>query len=186
MFIVIDLIVIGIILLCTFIGYKQGLVKAAIKILSFFIAIIISLALYKPVSSIIIKNTQIDDNIKNAIVQKIIPEGMEETQEVKLSDDIVTKLVGGATSTITEIAEAFSIKIIEVTVLIILFIVIKIALKFVLLLTNIITKIPLIKQANEIRGHYIWCNKRYIDRICDINSYLFNITNDKSRHLCNY
>ena len=56
MWIVFDLLVIGIIALCTFIGYKQGLVKAIIKILSFVIAIVIALILYKPVSNIIIKN----------------------------------------------------------------------------------------------------------------------------------
>ena len=43
MWIVFDLLVIGIIALCTFIGYKQGLVKAIIKILSFVIAIVIAL-----------------------------------------------------------------------------------------------------------------------------------------------
>ena len=68
MWIVFDLLVIGIIALCTFIGYKQGLVKAIIKILSFVIAIVIALILYKPVSNIIIKNTSIDDNIKNATI----------------------------------------------------------------------------------------------------------------------
>ncbi len=47
---VIDLIVIGIIALFTFLGYKQGLVKAAIKILSFLIAIVVAFILYKPIS----------------------------------------------------------------------------------------------------------------------------------------
>jgi len=51
MWIIFDLIIIAIIGLATFIGYKQGLVKAAIKILSFFIAIIVALVLYKPISN---------------------------------------------------------------------------------------------------------------------------------------
>ena len=45
MSIVLDLIVILIIALFTFIGYKQGLIKTAIKITSFFIAMIIALIL---------------------------------------------------------------------------------------------------------------------------------------------
>ena len=71
MWVIFDLLIIGIIGLCTFIGYKQGLVKAIIKILSFVIAIVIALILYKPVSNIIIKNTSIDDNIKNCEMVKL-------------------------------------------------------------------------------------------------------------------
>ena len=71
MSVVLDLIVILIIALFTFIGYKQGLIKTAIKITSFFIAIIIALVLYKPVSALIIKNTTIDDKIESTIIEKI-------------------------------------------------------------------------------------------------------------------
>ena len=100
MWIVFDLLVIGIIALCTFIGYKQGLVKAIIKILSFVIAIVIALILYKPVSNIIIKNTSIDDNIKNAIVEKILPEGTDKNQEVTIEDNITNKIKGEASNTV--------------------------------------------------------------------------------------
>ena len=81
MSIVLDLIVILIIALFTFIGYKQGLIKTAIKITSFFIAIIIALVLYKPVSALIIKNTTIDDKIESTIIEKITPEGMKPEDE---------------------------------------------------------------------------------------------------------
>ena len=54
MSIIFDIAVIAIIALCTFIGYKQGLVKSAIKILSFFIAIIVAVVLYRPISNLII------------------------------------------------------------------------------------------------------------------------------------
>ena len=152
MFILVDLIVVGIIALFTFLGYKQGLVKAAIKILSFFIAIIVALVLYKPISNVIVNNTQIDENITNTIMEKITPEGIASTDEVEMTDNLAIKLVGEATSTIEEISNAFAIKLIEVCVLLLLYIVIKIALRFILALTDIITKLPLIKQINKLGG----------------------------------
>lgn len=152
MFILVDLIVVGIIALFTFLGYKQGLVKAAIKILSFFIAIIVALVLYRPISNAIINNTQIDENITNTIMEKITPEGISSKDEVEMTDNLAIKLVGEATSTIEEISNAFAIKLIEVCVLLLLYIVIKIALRFILALTDIITKLPLIKQINKLGG----------------------------------
>lgn len=151
MSIIIDLIVIAIIALFTFLGYKQGLVKAAIKILSFFIAIIIAFVIYKPVSNIIIKNTTIDDNIRNIIIEKIKPEGVDENQEVIIDEKINNKIIQEAGNTVAEIANTFSIKLIEISTLIILFIICKIILKFVSALTNIITKLPILNQVNKLR-----------------------------------
>ena len=158
MWVIFDLLIIGIIGLCTFIGYKQGLVKAIIKILSFVIAIIIALILYKPVSNIIIKNTSIDDNIKNARVEKILPEGADKNQEVTIEDNITNKIKGEASNTVEGISEAFSIKLIETVVLLILFVVAKIILRVVCMLTDLITKLPVLKQLNKTRRHNIWIN----------------------------
>ena len=158
MWIIFDLLVIGIIALCTFIGYKQGLVKAIIKILSFVIAIIVALALYKPVSNIIIKNTSIDDNIKNAIVEKILPEGADKNQEVTIENNIADRIKGEANNTVESISEAFSIKLIETVVLLILFVVAKIILRVVCMLTDLITKLPVLKQLNKTRRYNIWIN----------------------------
>lgn len=152
MWIVFDLIVVAIIALFTFLGYKQGLVKAAIKILSFFIAIIVALVLYKPISNIVIKNTSIDDNIKNTIIEKIRPEGMEENQKVSVEDSLTKKIVGEADNTIEEIANAFSVKLIETSVLLLLYIVIRIVLRFVSALTDLITNLPVLKQINKARA----------------------------------
>lgn len=152
MWIVFDLIVVAIIALFTFLGYKQGLVKAAIKILSFFIAIIVALVLYKPIGNIVIKNTSIDDNIKNTIIEKIRPEGMEENQKVSVEDSLTKKIVGEADNTIEEIANAFSVKLIETSVLLLLYIVIRIVLRFVSALTDLITNLPILKQINKARA----------------------------------
>ena len=152
MWIAFDIAVIAIIGLCTFIGYKQGLVKSAIKILSFFIATIVALALYKPVSAIIINTTPIDDNIKNVIVEKITPEGIEPNQQVEIQENAALKILDGATNTIEQIADTFAIKLIETITILLIYIIVKIALKFVTVLTDLITKLPLLKQVDKVGG----------------------------------
>lgn len=144
---VLDLIVILIILLFTFIGYKQGLVKTAIKILSFFIALIVSMTLYKTLGNIIIKNTQIDENIENVIISKVLPEDYEEKLEI-----LPNSLVESGKTTLNDLAVNITEKIIYAIVFVLLFVVLKIALKFVTLLTNLITKLPIIKQFDKTGG----------------------------------
>ena len=56
----IDIIVLVIIALFTFIGYKKGLINVAFKLISFVLAIVISLILYKPLSNYIINKTTLD------------------------------------------------------------------------------------------------------------------------------
>lgn len=153
MAIIIDIILIGIIALFTFIGYKQGLVKAAIKILSFFIAIAVALALYKPVSNIIIKNTTVDDRIKDTIMENVKLDEKENDEGSNIvKNNLSNKIIAGANNTIEDIANSFTIKLIEVGVLILLYIIIRILLKFISALADLIAKLPILKQINETGG----------------------------------
>lgn len=144
---ILDLIVILVIALFTFIGYKQGLVKTAIKILAFFIALVVSLMLYKTIGNVIMKNTQVDEQIQNTIVSKVLPEDYEEKLEV-----LPDALVESGETTVNELAKNVTEKIIYGVVFIVLFVVLKIALKFVTLLTDLITKLPVIKQFDKTGG----------------------------------
>ena len=153
MWIVFDIIVILIIALFAFIGYKQGLIKSLIKIVSFFIAVIVAFTLYKPVSKIIINNTTIDDNIKNSMVQTLNLSEKEEDKEKKgIIEEIKTKVVGSVENGVEEVAGILTIKIIEIITLILLFIVIRIILLIITLVTDLISKIPGIKQLNKTGG----------------------------------
>ena len=66
--IIIDIFIIAIICLFGYLGYKKGLTKSFLTIFSFFIALIISIVLFKPLSNILINNTQFDEQIENSIV----------------------------------------------------------------------------------------------------------------------
>ena len=52
-----DIIVIGIMALCIFLGYWRGLIHVAVRLLGFVVALIVALILYTPVSNYIIENT---------------------------------------------------------------------------------------------------------------------------------
>lgn len=151
---IVDLIVIGVIALCTFIGYKQGLIKSAIKILAFFIAIIAAMILYKPVANFVIENTSIDDNIQSTIIQKILPEGVSENEPVEEETklNLPDMIMENGQNTVKDIAQTMAVKIIEWGSIIIIFIVVRVILIFVTILADLIAKLPIIEQFNKAGG----------------------------------
>lgn len=160
MFIIVDLIVVAIIALCILLGYKRGLTGCIIKIFSFFIALIVALVLFKPVSNIVVDNTKIDENIQTSIVQVFEKEEEEKPEDEESSSPIVEYIaeeVENATEEkkneiVNSAATKLSINIISVLTFIVLFIATRMALIFVKALTNLITKLPLIKQCDKIGG----------------------------------
>ena len=144
---ILDLIVILLIALFTFIGYKQGLVKTAIKILAFFIAIFVAISFYKVVGNVIINNTGFDEKIESKIVAKVLPENFEEKVEI-----LPDSLVETGEKSINDMARAIAEKVIYFITFIVLFLVIRIALKFVTILADLITKLPIIKQFDKAGG----------------------------------
>lgn len=173
---VLDLIIILVILLFTFLGYRKGLVKTAISILSFFIALIVSIILYKTVGNMIINNTQIDENIENAISSRITIEDLEEKYEI-----LPESLVEAGETTINDFAKSLSQKIIYIVSFIILFIVLKIALIFAKFLAGIITKIPIIKQFDKLRRNHLWFSKRIFNSNSNICWNTTCITNGRPK-----
>ena len=62
---IIDLCILIIIALSTFIGFKKGFIKVAFRLISFILALIIALVLYKPVSNFIKNYTPIPNKIES-------------------------------------------------------------------------------------------------------------------------
>ena len=150
--IILDLIVVLIVALFTFIGYKQGLIKTAIKITSFFIAIIVALVLYKPVSTLIIGSTTIDDKIESTIIEKITPEGMNPEDEASETTKIPQGFIKEANNSIKDTAKTITVKIIELCTVLVLYIIARIVLKFIAALGDLIAKLPILKQFNKLGG----------------------------------
>ena len=156
--IILDVIIVAIVVLNIFICYKKGLVKLAVGLIAVLAAIILALILYKPVSNIIIKNTDIDEKIENAIINNFSADtnGNGEVRYVgildyleKYVDDAINKTQN---EIVYETAGTMAIKIINTAVLLGIFLIVRIVLQLLTFVSDIITSLPIIKQFNEVGG----------------------------------
>ena len=144
--IVVDIIIIAIILVSTFLAYKKGLITLAIQLVSVIIAIVLTLLLYKPVSNVIINVTGIDEMIQNAILEEandIMTNNQENANQVVESIQ---------NNMLPETARTISINIIQGAVILILYVIIRIILRFVTALANLVAKLPILNQFNKLGG----------------------------------
>lgn len=166
--IIVDVIIIAILALCVFMGYKRGLAVCLIRVLAFFVAIAIAFALFKPVSAFVVSNTELDENIHSSIVQVFEDEERNKAEdansnssESKSKASLVVEYISsevekGAAEKKDEIvqnaASELTTRSIDVICFIVIFIVAKIILNFAKILANLITKLPLIKECDKIGG----------------------------------
>lgn len=156
--IAIDLIILAIFILSIYLGYRKGLVNEVFKMMTFFLAIIISFVIYIPVTNIVINNTQIDDNIKSFLVEKCADEKKENVDTEKLqTSQVVEKYIKSYTDDIKKdgieaVAQELSVIIVKVGVFVVLFTVARFALFFVKIFANILTALPIIKECNKTGG----------------------------------
>lgn len=165
---IVDIIILCILGLSIFLGYKKGLTKSFLKIFSFLISLIVATILFRPVSNLIIVNTQIDENIQSAIVSSFIGNENEEKIENEpkkdkenglpsifskyIEDAIMEKVNETKEVIVQEASMEIAITIINIAVGILLFIIVRIILIFVKGLAELVTKIPGIKQCDELGG----------------------------------
>src|SRR5574344_643057 len=168
LFIIVDIAIIAIIAFCILMGYKRGLTQSLIHVLSFVLALIIALVLFKPVSNFVVNNTKIDDKIKDSIVQIFMDEENEKTEEEKdkkeedttvakpiieyMNKEVEKSTEQVKSNAVDAAATHISIIIVDIGVAIILFIISRFLLIFVKAITNLITKLPIIKQCNKLGG----------------------------------
>ena len=157
MSIIVDIVIIGIILLCLIIGYVRGLTGSLIKILSFVLSIIIAFILFVPISNFIINNTQIDEKIEQSIREKLIDNSQEDEKMPEAITDYIGQKVEQATddakeAIINSTARDVSITIVKSGTWIILFIIARILLIFLEFITGLIARLPVIKQFDKIGG----------------------------------
>lgn len=144
--ILIDLILITIIIMSGFLGYKKGIVKLGAGLFAGIIAIVLTIVIYKPVAGIIIKNTPIDEKLEKIIVENTNQFIEEKTQSPKIiAENIENNIV-------QKQAKGISQNIVCYLTAIILFVVVKIVLSIVISLIDFVAKLPILKQFNEIGG----------------------------------
>ena len=165
--IIIDLIIVAIFALFIMMGCKKGLTGSLIKLLSFAIALILAFILYKPVASIVTNNTQIDENIEQAIVSTFNgkTENEQEPQDNKDEEsginktilDNINKEIENATSEakdqiVDNTAKSLTTTIINVGSGICVFIVARFILFIIGIFANQITNLPILKQIDKLGG----------------------------------
>lgn len=164
--IILDIVIIAIMALSIFLGYRKGLVKIAVKLCAFLIAIIVSIVFYKPVSNIIINNTLLDEKIESAIIEngsiKIEEDETqnEEQEKEQTNESFLENVQEYVDETITETqnelvrkaAKEISGRLINIIVIVGLFIITRLILILLVLISDVITNIPIIKQFNKIGG----------------------------------
>lgn len=155
----IDIIIIALIALTTFIGYKKGLIKVAFNLISFILAILIAIVLYKPVSSFIINYTPIDDKIEETITNQIANSDNIEKESHNFIENYYSDIKNASTSVI---AKNISQMVINIACMIIVFIVSRIVLLFFKFSGDLIAKLPLIKQCNSVGGFLYGLLKGFI------------------------
>ncbi|MBQ2938078.1 MAG: CvpA family protein [Clostridia bacterium] len=143
--IIIDIILLAIIILSAFLGYKKGLVKLGTRLFAGIIAIIITIIIYKPVAGLIISNTAIDEKIEDAIMQNTTNFIKENTQQNQIANHVANEFL-------PDEAKNMSKNIVYAITGLILFIVVQIALSVVITLMDFVANLPILKQFNEIGG----------------------------------
>ena len=168
---VVDIIILIIMITCIFLGYKKGLIRVAVNILGFFIALLISLILYTPISNFVINNTSIQPTLKEAISGTVTPyviKTEENEKEDKQKEDnapkVMTDYINGfiekekkqveqtEKDIINNVSETVANNLIKIAVGILVFIVAKITLLFVKALARLISNLPIIGSFNKIGG----------------------------------
>lgn len=157
--IIVDLIIIAIILLCILVGYKKGLTGSLIKLVSFVVALVLAFMLYKPVANLVIKNTQIDDTIKTAIVETLgakQTENTEETTSTSILENINKNIEQATLEAREEIVETTAQETTKTIIYIgsglAIFIAARFALFIISLFAKGITSLPIIKQIDRVGG----------------------------------
>ena len=146
MSVVVDIIIVAIILLSTFLAYRKGLITLAIQLVAVVIAVVLTLLLYKPVSNLIINVTGIDEMLQNAILEEaneIMTNGEENANQIVESIQ---------NNMLPETARTISTNIIQGVVILILYVVIRVILRFVTVLANLVAKLPILNQFNKLGG----------------------------------
>ncbi|MBR6253757.1 MAG: CvpA family protein [Clostridia bacterium] len=172
MFNLIDVILVGVVLIAGFIGYKVGFVKTVISFLSLFIALGLALLFYQPLSVILIENTEIDNWIEEKIMNYdtsgdtvVNEETTIETTE-KEEDNSITAILSNLPEMISEnlniesaknsikheIAVKTSEMIMKLLSIIIIYVVVKVTLLIASIVLGGMMKLPVLKQLNEILG----------------------------------
>ena len=156
--IILDVIIVAIIALNVYLCYKKGLVNLAVGLIAVVAAIILSVLFYKPVTNLIVENTQFDETLGNTIIELLVPEGVDPSQ-VKFvgvlsyfQTEVENAVNGTENNVVYNTAGVMAQKIIGLIVFIGIFTVVRVVLFALTFVADAITSLPILKQLDDVGG----------------------------------
>ncbi len=146
---VLDIIIIVLILISTFFGYRKGLISLGIHLIAFVLALIISFILYRPIGNIIINTTQIDETIQETIEKNVQTIEPNEENKNNITNQIIEITKG---EMLPQATKEISYNIVYGATMIILFLILRVCLMLINCIANAIAKLPILDQVNKIGG----------------------------------
>lgn len=145
---VLDIILIAIVLLCIYFGYKHGFVRTLQNLSSFVLSIIIALLTYGKIAELI-SNSVVGKFIREKIFDSI---SVSNTDFSSLPDFLQTPLESGVESIAETVSANMSIMVISIISIVLTIVVSKFLLGFLFKVLNVFAKMPLLKQCNRLLG----------------------------------
>lgn len=166
LWLIFDLAIAFIFIICIGHSMKQGFVKASSAILSIVLTIVLMFAFQDSISTYL-KNSQFGQDITKKITEALVQKDSEvvnEPDEEKTGefglpmffgsflDDTEEKIETAKNDLIEQAAESATASVINILSIVLLYIAIRIALFFALKIINAIFKLPVLKSINRLAG----------------------------------
>jgi uncharacterized membrane protein required for colicin V production len=170
----VDFVLLIIVLIATFLGYKRGFFKTLYGLVAFFIAIFLAFSFHKPFATYLKNNTEIDEWIITNIQsygKKVEPDQIEQENNYQIinsdeNKEVLEKTLENLPKNIKETLglediknqaiENISLKVSDLAINIIsilgIYVVISLLLEIVSNIVDGVLKLPILKQINEILG----------------------------------
>ncbi len=159
---IIDITLILIIAIATFIGYKKGFVKVIIKLTTLVLAIVLAFILQGSVSKFIGENLGFKNTISTAIESKLVgftksdEEGTKKENQIPILDKTINNINKAADEEKQSIIKSSSSKIADFVVkgmsFIVIFLVVAITMGIIGLILNTVVELPVLKTLNGLFG----------------------------------
>ena len=163
--IIVDLMMLSFICTSVYLAYRRGLVDVITRILAFIIAVVITLALYKPVSSFMVEKTNLktffSSDIQTVLSNtSLADDELISEEQVNLPSSILnyinaqakTAISNGQEAVIQKVSDALAIKLIQLIAMLVVFIIARILLIFAQSILSIFAKLPIISTINKLGG----------------------------------
>lgn len=168
----VDIVLVVIVLISAFVGYKRGFINTLFRLISFLLAVILALLFYKPLATYLTEHTTIaswmQEKIEGNYEEEIPKENEVSPNEINASEpkeettfrldnlpESMKNFIGLediANQTKEVIANNLSAAVINIISILIIFLVSRIVLGIIAFLLNGIAMLPILKQLNELLG----------------------------------